>query len=410
MVKILLVVVLIGILIIIHEFGHYLMAKILKVDVAVFSIGFGPSILKKKISGTLFKLSIIPLGGYVKLCEDDKDPIEYLQEKPSFYKFLISFAGPFSNILFGFILLFFTYSIVGITNLPNAPIYKISGFKKVKKGDVIIEIDDIKVRTWSDVNKLLSYGKIHKIKVCRGRDTFSFYDTLSQNWSIYPCFAPIVGKVLKGSPAEKAGIRGFDVIIEIENIPIKCWFEAVEIIKKNPGESLTFKILREKDTIKLKVVPQKVKVNGEVIGQIGVYLFLPSYKYSVFKSLKFSFYKTISGLFLIAKSLKNVILKKKFKEIGGPVMIGKVMIESMSWGLDKFLILFAFISLNLAFINLLPLPALDGSYIIYSIIEMLFRKKISPKVLRYIQLIGLIVLFTLGLFLIFWDLFRVFLR
>jgi len=410
MVKILLVVVLIGILIIIHEFGHYLMAKILKVDVAVFSIGFGPSILEKKISGTLFKLSIIPLGGYVKLCEDDKDPIEYLQEKPSVYKFLISFAGPFSNILFGFILLFFTYSIVGITDLPNAPIYKISGFKKVKKGDVIIEIDGIKVRTWSDINKLLSSSKFHKIKVCRGKDTFSFYDTLSQDWSIYPCFTPVIGKVLKGSPAEKAGIKRFDIIVGIENKPIKCWFEAVDIIKKSPERPLAFKILRGKDTIKLKVIPQKVEIDGKNLGQIGVYLLLPNYKYSFFKSLEISFNKAINGLFLIARSLKNVILQKRFKEIGGPVMIGKVMVESMSWGLDKFLILFAFISLNLAFINLLPLPALDGSYIIYSIIEILFRRKISPKVLRYIQLIGLIVLFTLGLFLIFWDIFRVFFK
>ncbi len=340
----------ISIIVLIHEFGHFIVAKKLGVKVEKFSLGFGPKIFGKKAGETEYVVSALPLGGYVKLLGEDpseelppEDQKRSYSNLPPYKKFLIIFCGPFFN----FILALIIFTIIFMA----------------------------------------------------GR----------------PVLKSVIGGVIKGHPAAKAGLKKGDVITGINGTKIKSWQSLSKYIQKYGKTTITLAIKEGKKSYFVKLKPV-VATGLNVFGQktkryiIGIY---PSqnavyYKYSnifnsFYSSLKeiwFIIYITMISLFyLIAGKLPA-------SDLGGPIMIAQLSGRAASMGVSDFFYFIAFISVNIGLINLFPIPALDGGHLLFSIIEMIKRKPLSVKFQETAAKVGFALLILLLLFVSYNDIIR----
>jgi len=330
-----------GILIFVHEFGHFLTARIMKVRVKKFSIGFGPAILKIKRKETEYVISLIPFGGYVKMLgetpEEKNEPDSFLSKPPS-TRAIIAFAGSFFNFISA-IFLCILLELVG-TEVP----------------------------------------------------------------------LPYVGEVMKDYPAEKAGIIPGDLILEIEGNKIEVWSEIYEVVNRYGDREISFVVKRGEEVITLKIKPVKEKIEEE-----GIERFIVGIKSSPEKTkrIRKGFFQSVfSGTgttFIIAgatfKALWKLVTGKiPASELRGPIFIMKTAGEAGKEGWRKFVYLLALISVNLAIINLIPIPALDGGLIVISFFEMVTRKEVPDKFRLAIQVFGFFLIFLIFLFVLYNDL------
>lgn len=350
------------ILVFIHELGHFIFAKIFKVKVNSFSIGFGPVLLHKKIGITDYRLSLIPLGGYCSL-KGEKDFSfaiennlkEINAEKDSLYgissikRALIAFAGPFFNLLFAFLAFF-------IINLCSYNYYSYSN------------------------------------KIVLPTDTNQEYF----------------------SPAKEAGILTGDIITHINDIQIENFSDLIKEISTRPNENVKITLLRDNDIFEFNVKTSKNEENGNgVIGLAADLSTLQSYTVNgnnFFVAIKNSFFEIINIIKLSFKGLINIFKQNNISNsIAGPARITDLMgsvakesfTESFKTGIINMLNLMAYISISLFIMNLLPIPILDGGLILFALIECISRKKINPKVMLYTQYVGvgfILILFFIGLF------------
>lgn len=340
----------ISIIVLIHEFGHFITAKKMGVKVEKFSLGFGPKVLGKKMGETEYILSMLPLGGYVKLLGEDpseelppEDKNRSYSNLPPHKKFLIIFAGPFFN----FILAAVIFTAINMT------------------------------------------GK--------------------------PVLMPVVGGLMKGRPAVKAGLKKGDIITSINGIKVGSWAGLSGYIEKFGKRAITLGIKENNIIRKIKIKPESstgMNIFGKKIKRyiIGI---TPSnkaifYKYegpweSFYSSLKeiwFIIYITVVSLFyLISGQLPP-------SDLGGPIMIAQLSGRAASLGISDFFYFIAFISINIGFINLLPVPALDGGHLLFSIIEMLKRGPLSVRFQETAAKVGFALLILLLLFVSYNDIIR----
>jgi len=413
------VIIALGLLIFVHELGHFLMALLMRVRVYKFSIGFGPRLFSFTKSGVEFLVSAFPLGGYVlmkgeKLDQEDetKDDSDSLPNKKWWQRCLIAFAGPFANL----ILAFFLFSIAFLSGRSyedqEAVIGKVeTSYNSVfQENDQIISVNGNPVKSWTQIIRNTKEGE-NLYTLIRNKATVEIMsDTLKQiDW--YTTFKPtapaIVGEVAPGMPAYKAGILPDDKILEIDGIEIKDWYEMRDAIISNPAESINMKLLRN-GIILEKTIILRDNLFEENAKMIGITQKLPvkiEEKYSITESLTLGFTSTITNVYANYYGLYKLIRKPAEirQNVGSPIMIYSIAKDTSKKGLAEFISFLASLSVVLMVMNLLPIPILDGGHILFAIIEAVIRKPLSLKARIIAQNIGLFTLLLLMFFAFYND-------
>ena len=433
-------IILLGILIFVHEFGHFLFAKLAGVRVLKFSLGFGPKLVGRKYGDTEYLISSVPLGGYVKMLGENTD--EELQEKdkpfaynrqPVWKRFLIVLAGPVFNIFFASLIFVFLF-LSGVP-VPYPDVGKIEENSPAAKaglmtGDRIIEINGESVESWGDIDSFMidNPGKTLDLRVKRDGKIIELFVTPvkkteknifgegTESWEIgvSPLFYPVIGEVMKGSRAKKAGLMKGDRIIQVDGKTIKIWQDLTSIIHDNPDVPLKFRIRRGGREMDLTITPEKqtFEILGgteKTIGIIGIKPMGNDFikRFNPIESAKLGIQKTweISELTVLSliKLIQRVI---PADTIGGPIMIFQVASQQASQGAINFLTLMAFLNINLGILNLLPIPILDGGHIMFLGIEAIRRKPLDEKIISISQRVGLAIILTLMAFAFYNDIMR----
>jgi len=423
-----------GVLIFIHELGHYLAARHVGVRVEAFSIGFPPTALAKQVGETEYRISWLPLGGYVKLYgqnvtdEDPEDPANYAA-KSLFQRLYILAAGPAMNLLFALIFMPLVFWIGRdipaylndapyIQNVqPESYAYQLG----VRANDEIIAVNGSKVQTWEELHSALgqiSSAENLSLEIDRAGNSMimegsgiEMHRTANMGWS--PLLAPIVGGFTGDSPAEKAGIQAGDKVKAINGKPVQDWMEispAVQKIMKdssNKVESSTKKLMVE---IERNAVVQFVEV--------APYLEPKSQRWLLGMSMQQISRSHAFGESVVLGSARLWFLTKatfsflgqmfqgegSMDDLGGPIKIGIVIGEAVRSGIADLFFLMSFISLQLGIFNLLPIPALDGGHIFMLLVEKFNKGPLSITMRERTQMIGFSVLISLMVFVTWNDL------
>ncbi|MFN3813363.1 MAG: RIP metalloprotease RseP [Aquificaceae bacterium] len=415
--------VLIGVLVWFHELGHFLLAKFFGVKVEAFSIGFGPVLASKKLGETEYRLSAVPLGGYVKLYGEEEqtgDPRAY-SSKPNWQKILIAFAGP----MFNFLLAIFVFSSVFIMGrtvpsyilekpvvgyvVPNSPAYKLG----LRVGDTILELNGKILDTWKDLESVSLDSILKKnwsLKVLRNGQTLELFGKVelsrATGFGAEPYIKPLIGKVLPKSPAEQVGLQEGDMILEINGQKVNSWYDLVDGIKRSNVVNL--KLKRGDRVFEKVVVPIKSKETG--MPMLGISPYIETLKVSepFHRAFLKSLEKVKTLTLLSVKAIWELLTGGlSLKTLGGPIAIAQLAGESAQQGVVAFLGMMAFMSVQLAVFNLIPLPVLDGGLILLFLIESLRRRRLSQKFKENWQRVGFAIIIALSVFVILNDILRV---
>ena len=438
---------LLGPLIAIHEFGHYFVARKLGVKVLVYSIGFGPTILKwtSKKSGIQYQLSALPLGGYVKMLDEREEnvaeadlPYAFNRQHP-WKRIAIVAAGPLINLIFA-ILLFWLLFLPSQEQL-NTRVGKVladtpAAAAQMQVGDKITAIDGTPVTTWEKLNFALvdRVGETGKIQVQAERageiKTFSlpiqnFLNDQSQSPLDVLGFTPyrpqipaIVSKLSEDGAAIRQGMQVGDQIIAIDGVKMNDWYDVVQVVQASPEKLLKVDVLRNNQVQQLEVMPQGKRDNmGNVSGVLGVQSdpgkivipedFKQTIQYSPSEALFMAVDKTgqLSSMILnsIVKMVRGLI---GLDNLSGPITIAKVAGQSAEMGWQTFISFMALMSVSLGILNLLPIPMLDGGHLVYYFIELIRGKPVSEQIQLVGLKIGMVLLGSMMLLALFNDIMR----
>ncbi|KAB7615881.1 RIP metalloprotease RseP [Amylibacter sp. SFDW26] len=420
-------VIVLSIVVAIHEYGHYIVGRWCGIHAEVFSLGFGPVIVSRYDKhGTKWQLAALPLGGYVRFLGDsDGSSLKTskvdatLQHKTlngaKLYKRALTvFAGPAANFILSAVI--FTGLAFYIGTASNAPIVgKVanlpSSLSQLEEGDEILSINRIGISEFADIYNLytqfndepsLEYAVIRNGK-----------DLIIPGPSLSPA---LVGNVLPVSPASKAGLEQGDVILSADNIAITSFSRLVEIIKDSKSESIALNVWRNGTEIELSITPefrdiQVGEAQFEKRMMIGVSSALPFH--AVVESVP-AFDAVMAGIsrtyFVISSSIDSIYLiitgKVGAENLQGPLGIAQVSGHQAASGLLAFISLIGFISTAIGFLNLLPIPVLDGGHLVLYLYEAVVRRPPSPKAIQVVMTMGLTMLLSLMLFATFNDIMR----
>ncbi|WP_185851878.1 RIP metalloprotease RseP [Blattabacterium cuenoti] len=426
----------ISILIVIHELGHFLFAKIFKVRVEKFFLFFDPwfSIFKKKIGQTIYGIGWLPLGGYVKISGMILDENSYLDNKKKDWEFrsksaikrlLIISGGILFNVLLSIIIfssLLFKY---GEKNLPTKNVkfgIEVDSFGKkigLENGDRILLINGKYISYFNDIPKSIilgnsitvdRMGKIINLSLTDEKKRFLF-DRKEFRFFIKPRIPPIVNYVIKNSEADKSGLKKDDKIIEVNSEFVLFSDQLKDLLSRYKNTTINLSINRNGSLIQKKVFLNKK-------GFLGIFLknfmdldqifSFEKKNFSVIESLSYGGKRTWEVLKNQIFFLKNVfhIKTKAYKQIGSFFSMVKEFPSQWNW--DIFWSLTATLSIWLAFLNLFPIPSLDGGYIFFILIEMITQKRIKEIVIERSTFIGFLMISLIMMMVIVWDIFKVF--
>jgi len=424
--------VVLGFMILIHEFGHYAVAKLLGVRVEVFSIGFGKRLLGFRRGDTDYRISAIPLGGYVKMSgenpmdERTNDPGEFLSH-PRWHRFLIAIAGPFMNIMLAIGLLTVVYmvhyeypavldepAVIGWV-LPDTPAAKAG----IQIGDRIARLDGIENPTWKQVDPTEALSPNQPLNVTLERDGKSFEKTIvpeayGVNQMGYAGWVPkepsvTVTEIESDMPAQKAGIKIGDEILTVDGQPIPALEAMIETLKRTQGRPIEITVLRDGQQKTFTMQPVLADVPGQQEKRYRVGLGSLPMKVTTLP-LGAAFRKSIEqnkeGSLLILELVQKMIQRKiSIRTVEGPIGIGRAAGEAATEkGWTPLMALTAAISLNLGIFNLLPIPILDGGVILLLFVESIMRRDISLQIKERIYQAAFVFLVLFAVMVIYNDL------
>jgi regulator of sigma E protease len=425
-----------GVLVFIHELGHFLLARWNGVRVLTFSLGFGPKLLKVQRGDTEYCISVIPLGGYVKMAGENPDDErtgaddEFLA-KSKWQRFQILIAGPVMNLVLAVVLLAFVLlqgasvlafldrpAVVGAVQ-PGSPAEKAG----IQPGDTITKFGTADVRTWEHLDMAVASRPEREVEVTVTRSgaeqRFNIRPDLTELKTrngarfevgaigVLPDVYPSVASFVKDKPAEKSGLKPGDVILAIDGERMVFGSQIAETISKKPGDKpIEFRIRRDGAEQTIPVTPYR-DGNRTLVGLYPSDATV-SYKPSFIEAVGMSVKRNIEMAGLILNTLKDLVTGEASpKQLMGPVGIAQLSGESAQAGWIALLSLMASISLNLGLLNLMPIPVLDGGHIFIMAIETISRRDFSLQVKEKMLFVGFVLLMTLMVTVIYNDLMRI---
>ncbi|NPB02880.1 MAG: RIP metalloprotease RseP [Thermotogae bacterium] len=399
-----------GLLIVWHELGHLLAALSVGVKVEVFSIGFGRRLFGFRWRGIDVRISAIPFGGYVRFADEGNAgiPLEFFS-RPLWQRIWVVVAGPLFSFILGPILIALALGISGRLSVMTTRIWR-SHVVEFKDMDSVLTLNGEFLRSGERFLNLIGREGKKDVELLRGNRRLSFVITRRiPPESLEMRIPPVVGEVRKGWPAESAGLRVGDTILAVDSLRIFTWQQLVEYVKdKKDGSEVLLVVKRGKDTLRIQV---KVRREGDR-GFIGVTAAYRTYPMSPVEILKETGRLTFKFSVLLFDALKKVVKREaKVEEtIGGPITIGAAMAVSAQQGLDRYLLLLAVITLQLAVINLFPIPGLDGGHILLFLVDEIYyrirKRRIPMRAYFWIMMVGFSLLVTLAILVLGLDVFR----
>jgi regulator of sigma E protease len=428
-----------GVLVFVHEFGHFIVAKLAGVKVLKFSLGFGPRLISRKWGETEYMISAIPLGGYVQMFgeterEEEAEPVSdedrqrSFSEKPPSRRLAIIAAGPVMNLILPFLVLPVAY-MVGVNMpayfdqpacvgyvVPESPAYEAG----LKKGDCVTAIGQNPVESWGQANKSLleQAGSPPDVTVDRGQERFHVTVPAREaaaegleSLGILPRQEAVVGMVAEGMPAEKAGLRPGDRIVAIGSEPISSWYELKGVLAKSEGQPQVFQVLRNGNLLKKVITPVTSTENGRTDYLIGIQRQMEtSFKRFAFpEAVKIGAGQAVEWVDLTLVFVKKLIFGNvSTKNIGGPITVVQWAGRAAQTDLSSILSMLAFLSIQLGILNLFPIPILDGGHLMFNFYELVFRRPLSLRVREIAQQVGLVLIVLLMALAFYNDIVRVF--
>lgn len=436
-----------GLLILVHELGHYLVARWCGVKVLRFSIGFGKPLVVKQAGAdrTEWALAAFPLGGYVKMLDEREGEVAAHELHRAFNRqtvwrrFAIVAAGPLANFLLA-IALYWGVFVVGTDELrPRVALTELSSPAQaagVREGDLVVAVDDEPVRSWQDLRWVLlrhaldSRQVVLRVRTADDVETLRTLDLAGipiddsktdliariglKPWR--PLIPAVVGKLVEGGPAARAGLLRGDEIVAIDDEPVASWSEMVAQVRESAGRERIFSIRRDGALLAIAMVPDEASESGERIGRIGIAVAEPDLGgVSMFAEVR---YGIVDGLAKAARQtwetsvLSLQMIGRMFtgevswKNLSGPVTIADYAGQTAQLGWSHYIKFLALISISLGVLNLLPIPVLDGGHLLYYVIEIIKGGPIPERVMEIGQQIGLALLVMLMAFAFFNDINR----
>ncbi|MFK7860178.1 MAG: RIP metalloprotease RseP [Granulosicoccus sp.] len=433
-----------GILISIHEYGHFWVARKVGIKVLRFSIGFGKPLLSRtgKVDNTEFVLAAIPLGGYVKMLDeregnvDAKEAHRAFNRQPLWARSAVVIAGPLANFLLAIVAYWIVMliGISGVAPLIGAPqadsAAERAGFAYE---DLIVSVNGQKTQTWTDARIALlesSLGSeaplkieveqangeliVRELPVTQDQMLKSEGDAVAnlgfRTW--WPEVDPVVGGVVEGGAAYQAGLMIGDTIVSVDGERLNSWRELVGIVQPSAGIELALVVERQGSMIELTLVPDAVQVGDQSVGRIGIMETQSEalsnrsqvvVKYPPVAAMGEALKRTWDMSLLTVRMLgKLVVGQASLDNISGPISIAQYAGQSASIGVDHYINFIALISISLAVLNLLPVPMLDGGHLVYFAAEAVRGKPVSERVQLWGQQLGIVLLGGL-MFLAFYN-------
>jgi regulator of sigma E protease len=426
-------VVTLGVLITVHEYGHFLMARLCGVKVLRFSLGFGKPLYSRLIGQdqTEFVIAALPLGGYVKMLDEreltpeitipEQDLTRAFNRQKVWKRILIVAAGPTANLLLAIFLywILFMHGIIGMKPLvgevvDNTP----AALASMKSGELIRKVAGKPVATWQDVRWILlqqslktptleieavnGSNEVHLHQLALGnvgKDDFE-HDVLDKLGltPFQPSVPAKIGEVMAGSAAERAGLKPGDEILLVDGIAVGQWEDFVSIVRKHPGQQLNLKVQRADMQLALPITPDVAEDKGQRIGRIGAAYHLDQteldklqveVKYGPMTALSKAVGKSWDTSSFSLKMLGNMLTGAvSWKGVSGPVTIASYAGQSAHMGWLAFLSFLALVSISLGVLNLLPIPVLDGGHLLYYTVEIFKGSPVSERVMEIGQRVG----------------------
>lgn len=440
-------VVAIVVLVLFHELGHYAVARYFDVKVLRFSIGFGQVLYSRRFgnSETEWVLSAIPLGGYVKMLDEHEDTVpeqdlpRAFTRKPVLQRMAIVVAGPFANLLLA-IVLYFVLFIHGVPGLkpvlgeitPDTP----AASAGLKSNQTIVSIDGQATPSWQEIRwvliDLVLQQKAARIELRtpEGEAEFrmlemsglkpadldgDFLKKLGMQ-PYQPPVYPIIGKLLEGGAAERAGLQVNDRVLLADGREVALWDDWVNVVRSHPGKKLDIEIERAGARMKLSLTPEVFDEGGKTVGRIGAGAYfdkaayeamLTEVSYSPVDALPEAVRKTWeTSVFSLKMMGKMVVGEVSLKNLSGPITIADYAGQSAHIGLGAYIGFVALISISLGVLNLLPIPLLDGGHLLYYSVELVKGSPVSDGLWEAGQKVGIALLVTMMFFALYNDINR----
>jgi regulator of sigma E protease len=422
--NILSIIVVLGFLIFIHELGHFIAAKLVGVKVLVFSLGFGPRLIGFQRKKTDYRISLIPLGGYVRMLGDNPTEKqtgtegEFLSKSRPTRLFILIMGATFNILLAIGVLTIVLYSgvempayldkepVIGAI-IENSPASKVN----IKPGDKILTINNQKVNNWEDLTLIISTSPNKNLKISLERKGTIIKTNLTPEavpprdigyaGLVHP-IPPLVENLQPGFPAEKAGLINGDLILKIDDIPVTHFYDLHSIIQGKKGQALNFTIKRKDKIFTIPIKP--IRYDGTFRIGVEVPWQTKIKKLDLPHAFKESLRRNYRMTFLTIEVLEGLISRKlSLRALSGPIDIARFSGAAARMGIIPLLEFIALVSLQLGIFNLLPIPILDGGHILILLVESIVRKDISLKVKEKILQVGFAFLVILTVVIIYLD-------
>ena len=424
----------IGILVTVHEFGHFCVAQRLGVKVLRFSVGFGKPIWswRKGSDQTEYVIASVPLGGYVKMLDEREGDVAPVDVERAFnrqklwVRTLVVLAGPAFNFIFAVLAYWFMF-VIGISG--PRPIVgavtpdSIAEQAGLRDGQEIVQVEQRGTKTWETVIQTIIGTVLYQDQIAlRIRDKEAGTHNLVLDMSAVPVdeltrggffesigfqpsrpeIAPIVGRIERGAPAEKAGLADGDLVVSANGEAIRDWAHWVDFIRAHPEQALAVTVRRDNVDLSLTLVPEARTDRGETYGRIGAGvqdqpgIFEPYYttvRYGPIEAVSRAVVKTYDTTALTLRMFwKMIKLEVSLDNLSGPISIAQYAGYTAKLGISKFTEFLAIVSISLGILNLLPIPILDGGHLMYYFIELFKGKPVSEEMQYLGQRLGIAML------------------
>ncbi|HET6801485.1 MAG TPA: RIP metalloprotease RseP [Casimicrobiaceae bacterium] len=437
-----------GVLVVFHELGHYVVARLAGVKVLRFSVGFGRLVWSRRFGRdqTEWALSAIPLGGYVKMADEREGQVDRADLPRAFNRqsvwrrIAIVAAGPFANLLLAVVLFAGTYA-AGIPGqhalLAEPPPSTAAAAADIRAGDRVVAVDGEPVGSWQELRwRIVRAQGSEAVDVSLARDNvprepvvrrLSLAGLDTEDWEANPLAVlglradlgpPIVEQVVPGKPAERAGVHAGDRVLAVDGTPTRSPSDVASVTNAKPGGTVTYRIERNGATLELPVTVEAVEQNGRRIGLAGVRLRIDPdvaeratvvVRYGVGESLLQGARKTWELSAFTVRMLGRIVTgDASLKNISGPLTMADIAGQSAQAGMLVFVSYLALISISLGVLNLLPVPLLDGGHLLYYLAEIIKGSPVSDRAFEVGQRIGMAMLAVLMALALFNDVSRLF--